>query len=208
MAKTRIKFCGITRSEDVKFANKLDIYAIGLVFYPPSPRAVSISHAKELALESAPFITRVGLFMDQDARTIEQVLNGVELDILQFHGKEDESFCKSFGKPYLKSIAMGKDNDLLKASDYDSAEALLLDSNVFGQPGGSGKVFDWKKIPDQLGKPIILAGGLNPENVADAICKVHPFAVDVSSGIESQKGIKDENKMRQFVEAVRTADEC
>ena len=208
MAKTRIKFCGITRSQDVQFANNLDIYAIGLVFYPPSPRAVSISRARQLASESASFITRVGLFMNQDVRTIEQVLNEVDLDMLQFHGQEDEAFCNSFGKPYLKSIAMGKDHDLSKATEYDSADALLLDSNAFGQPGGSGKVFDWEKIPQQIGKPIILAGGLNPENVAEAICKVHPFAVDVSSGIESQKGIKDESKMKKFVEAVRTADEC
>lgn len=146
--------------------------------------------------------------MNQDARTIEQVLNEVDLDMLQFHGEEDEVFCRSFGKPYLKSIAMGKDRNLPKANDYASAEALLLDSNELGQPGGSGKVFNWEKIPQQLSKPIILAGGLNPDNVAEAVCKVHPFAVDVSSGIESHKGIKDTIKMKKFVEAVRTADEC
>ena len=208
MAKTKIKFCGMTRLQDVQIANSLDIYAIGLVFYPPSPRAVSIDQARLLSTETASVITRVGLFMNQDARTIEQVLNEVELDMLQFHGQEEAAFCNAFGKPYFKSIAMGKDHDLSSASEYDSAQALLLDSNAFGQPGGSGKVFDWDKIPQQLGRPIILAGGLNPDNVTEAICKVHPFAVDVSSGIESQKGIKDEIKMKEFVKAVRIADEC
>ncbi|MEM7303999.1 MAG: phosphoribosylanthranilate isomerase [Pseudomonadota bacterium] len=208
MAKTKIKFCGMTQLDDLQAANELEIYAIGLVFYPPSPRVVKIETAKLLSSQCAPFITRVGLFMNQDARTIEQVLQEVDLDMLQFHGQEDEALCQSFGKPYLKSIAMGKGDDLSKAHAYESATALLLDSNELGRPGGSGKVFDWEKIPDQINQPIILAGGLNPENVTEAICKVHPFAVDVSSGIESKKGVKDKNKMKNFVEAVRIADEC
>ena len=205
---TKIKFCGITRPEDLQAAIALDIYAIGLVFYPPSPRAVDVNVAKLLSQQCPPVITRVGLFMNQDARTIERVLQEVELDMLQFHGEEDEAFCNSFGKPYLKSIAMGSEHDLSKTEEYATASAFILDSNEIGKPGGSGKAFDWKKIPEQFNKPIILAGGLTPENVADAICKVRPFAVDVSSGIELEKGIKDISKMKQFVEAVRAQDEC
>ena len=205
---TKIKFCGITRSEDLEAAIELGIYAMGLVFYPLSPRALSIDMARALSEQSTGLITRVGLFMNQDARTIRQVLGDVELDMLQFHGEEDEQFCRSFEKPYLKSIAMGSEGDFSKAKRYETATALLLDSNELGKPGGSGKAFDWAKIPDSIQKPIFLAGGLNPENVAEAVCKVRPFAVDVSSGIESGKGIKDITKMRQFVQGVRAADEC
>ena len=205
---TKIKFCGITRFEDVQAAAELSVYAIGLVFYPPSPRAVNLNIASALSEQCPAVITRVGLFMNQDARTIKQTIDKVELDMLQFHGQEDEAFCHSFGKPYIKSIAMGSDDDFAKAQEYQTASAILLDSNEIGQPGGSGKTFDWKMIPQQIQKPIILAGGLNPNNVAAAVCKVRPFAVDVSSGIESEKGIKDIDKMKQFVEAVRDADEC
>ncbi|MEM8844703.1 MAG: phosphoribosylanthranilate isomerase [Pseudomonadota bacterium] len=205
---TKIKFCGISRSEDIEAAIELDVYAMGLVFYPPSPRAVSIDKARALSEQCSGLITRVGLFMNQDARIIKQVLCEVELDMLQFHGEEEEQFCQSFKKPYIKSIAMGSESDFSKAKQYHSAAALLLDSNELGKPGGSGKAFDWTKVPESIQKPIFLAGGLNPDNVAEAVCKVRPFAVDVSSGIESDKGIKDITKMSQFVQAVRASDEC
>jgi phosphoribosylanthranilate isomerase len=145
--------------------------------------------------------------MNQDASTITHVLKHVELDILQFHGEEPEDYCVSFNKPYLKSIAMGgKTPD--EIPEYSSAQAYLLDSNELGQPGGSGKAFDWGNIPKNINKPVIVAGGLSPDNVTLAIQSIQPYAVDVSSGIESAKGIKDSEKMKNFINSVRVADEC
>ena len=152
-------------------------------------------------------MTRVGLFMNQDAGTINSVIREVPLDLLQFHGTEPEEFCCSFGMPYIKSIAMGGRDRLSSSPGYDSATALLFDSNEIGQPGGSGKQFDWDMLPD-LNRPIILAGGLDQSNVAEAINKLKPYAVDVSSGIEIDKGVKDQYKMNEFVKSVRKADEC
>ena len=206
MARTRIKFCGITRSEDLEVALDLGVDAIGLVFCPASSRAIDVQRACTLIDRCGPFITRVGLFMNQDAGTISSLLEEVHVDMLQFHGNEPEQFCASFGLPYLKSVAMGGDQQPLSELDYASASALLLDSNEVGQPGGSGKQFNWEKIP-AVKKPIILAGGLTSENVSAAIKQVHPYAVDVSSGIESAKGIKDIKKMNDFVSSVREADE-
>tara|TARA_R110002049_G_scaffold252263_1_gene426788 strand:- start:91049 stop:91672 length:624 start_codon:yes stop_codon:yes gene_type:complete len=207
MARTRIKFCGITRQEDLQIAADLGVDAIGLVFCPVSPRAVNAQQARSLIDQCGPFITSVGLFMNQDAGTISSLIEKIPVDMLQFHGDESEQFCASFGLPYLKSIAMGGIGQSVPESDYPSASALLLDSNESGQPGGSGKQFNWANIP-ALEKPIILAGGLDANNVSDAIKQVRPYAVDVSSGIESAKGIKDIAKMKNFVRAVRDADEC
>ena len=207
MSRTKIKFCGITRLEDMQFASKLGVDALGFVFCPQSPRAVDVQQACTLSEQCLPFITRVGLFMNQDSRTIHQVLQEVALDVLQFHGDESEDFCASFGFPYIKSIAMGGEDNNVSSSNYTSATALLLDSNEVGQAGGSGKVFDWNRVPE-LDKPIILAGGLEADNVQSAIREVHPYAVDVSSGIEETKGIKSQQKMKEFVNAVRAADEC
>ncbi|MDW3095157.1 MAG: phosphoribosylanthranilate isomerase [Gammaproteobacteria bacterium] len=206
MARTRIKFCGITRPEDLDVAQDLGIDAVGLVFCPTSPRSIDVQHACTLIDRCGPFITSVGLFMNQDAGTINSLLGEIQLDMLQFHGDEPEQFCASFGLPYLKSVAMGGDHQAMSELDYPSASALLLDSNEVGQPGGSGKQFNWENIPT-IQKPIILAGGLSSENVAAAIKQVRPYAVDVSSGIESAKGIKDINKMNDFVSSVREADE-
>ena len=204
---TRIKFCGLTRQQDVLEAAQMGVHAIGLVFHPDSPRAVDVQQAQGLSRVCPPFITRVGLFMNQDASTIMEVLNHVELDILQFHGEEPEDYCVSFNKPYLKSIAMGgKTPD--EIPEYSSAQAYLLDSNELGQPGGSGKAFDWGNIPKNINKPVIVAGGLSPDNVTQAIQCIQPYAVDVSSGIESAKGIKDSEKMKTFINSVRVADEC
>ena len=204
---TRIKFCGITREQDVLAAAHMGVHAIGLVFHPRSPRAVDVQQALSLSRVCPPFITRVGLFMNQDASTIKQVLEQVELDVLQFHGEEPEEFCVSFNKPYLKSIAMGG-NAPRHLQEYSSAQAMLLDSNEVGQPGGSGKAFNWGKIPENITKPVILAGGLDADNVTQAIQSIKPYAVDVSSGIESAKGIKDNMKMKNFINSVRVADEC
>lgn len=207
MARTRIKFCGITRLEDLKIAVDLGVDAIGLVFCPASPRAIDVQQACVLIDHCPPFITSVGLFMNQDASTIKSQIEEVPLDMLQFHGDESEQFCASMGLPYLKSIAMGGAGQSISETDYQSASALLLDSNELGQPGGSGEQFNWGNIP-AIERPFILAGGLHSKNVRNAISQVHPYAVDVSSGIEVDKGIKDINKMKEFVSAVRDADEC
>ncbi len=207
MNRTRIKFCGITRLEDVQQATLLGVDAIGLVFCPSSPRYIDVQLACTLSSHSGALMTRVGLFMNQDAGTINSVIKDVSLDMLQFHGEESESFCRSFGMPYIKSIAMGGRENISADLGYESASALLLDSNELGQPGGSGKQFDWDILPD-MSRPIILAGGLDQNNVADAVSKIKPYAVDVSSGIEKDKGVKDKYKMSEFVKSVRKADEC
>ncbi len=206
MKRTRIKFCGITRLEDFQAAQVLGVDALGLVFCPQSPRAIDVQQARTLIDHCGPFITSVGLFMNQDAGTISGVLEQVPVDLLQFHGTESEQFCASFGRPYVKSIAMGSLTNELSESSYPSASALLLDSNELGQPGGSGKQFNWQTVP-KLDRPLILAGGLDSTNVGDAIKQLRPYAVDVSSGIEFAKGIKDINKMSEFVKSVREADE-
>ena len=208
MQTTRIKFCGITRSKDMATAVSLGVNALGFVFCSQSPRAIDIDLAQKLLSNCPPFITRVGLFMDQEASTIKDILANVPLDLMQFHGSEPESFGASFQRPYIKSIAMGSERADTLFEQYSSAQALLLDSNELGRPGGSGKVFDWQAIPVHVHKPVILAGGLNADNVTAAIQQVRPYAVDVSSGIESDKGVKDKIKMKQFVNAVRAANEC
>lgn len=215
MYRTRIKFCGITREQDMQQAVVLGVDAVGLVFANNSPRAVNVQQACTLINHCGPLVTRIGLFMDQDASTISHILDQVPLDMLQFHGSETEQFCTSFGMPYLKSVAMGtagnveRDRTMTVESaniDYASASALLLDSNALGQPGGSGETFDWSKVPE-INQPIIIAGGLDASNVSDVVTQLKPYAVDVSSGIESAKGKKDINKMRDFVESVRVANE-
>jgi len=206
MQRTRIKFCGITREEDMQQAVSLGVDAVGLVFAANSPRVVDVQQACTLIDRCGPFVTRVGLFMDQDASTINNIIRQVPLDMLQFHGNEPEQLCTSFGMPYLKSVAMGGADTKFESSSYASAAALLLDSNELGQPGGSGKTFNWQKVP-QLSRPIIIAGGLDAGNVGLAIEQLAPYAVDVSSGIESAKGQKDSNKMKDFIESVRIVNE-
>lgn len=205
MLRTRIKFCGITRLEDLQLAAQLGVDALGFVFHPSSPRAVNVQQACALSEHCPPFISRVGLFMNQDSRTINRVLERVALDVLQFHGDEPEALCASFGLPYIKSVAMGSDIHPA-CSDHARALALLFDSNQAGQAGGCGRVFDWNKVP-ALSQPVILAGGLNAGNVRAAIQTVRPYAVDVSSGIEEVKGIKSKSRMKSFVNAVRATDE-
>jgi len=204
---TRIKICGITRAEDAQVAAHSGADAIGLVFYGHSPRHVNIAQAKMLAKALPPFVTVVGLFVDAEVTFVREVLANVPLDLLQFHGDESPEYCAQFNKPYLKAIRVKAGVDLLQcASDFRSAKGLLLDAHVEGVPGGTGTSFDWALIPRKLPLPVILSGGLDAENVAAAIKQVRPFAVDVSSGVEACKGIKDAAKIAMFINEVKKTD--
>ncbi|TPW18370.1 MAG: phosphoribosylanthranilate isomerase [Halothiobacillaceae bacterium] len=203
--RTRIKICGITRTEDAHAAVTCGVDALGLVFYPPSPRHLSIDQAAEIARHVAPFVTLVGLFVDATAAEVEAVLARVPLGLLQFHGDESPEQCDHYRLPYIKAIRMQEGVDLRQvARDYKNSQGLLLDSYQPGLPGGTGYCFDWSRVPQQLDKPLILAGGLTPENVALAIRTTRPYAVDVSGGVEISKGIKDAEKMAAFIKAVES----
>ena len=204
---TRVKICGITRVEDTLAVAQAGANAIGLVFYERSPRHVGIELAARLAAAPPPFVSVVGLFVDADAAFVREVLAQVPLDLLQFHGDETPEYCAQSGKPYLKAIRVRAGVDLLQcASDFRSARGLLLDAHVEGVPGGTGKAFDWALIPKRLPLPVILSGGLDAANVAAAIKQVRPYAVDVSSGVEAVKGIKDAAKIARFMQEVKQAD--
>jgi phosphoribosylanthranilate isomerase len=204
---TRIKICGITRVEDAQAAAHSGADAIGLVFHEKSPRYVTLQQAARLAAALPPFVTVVGLFVDVSADYVHAVLEEVPLDLLQFHGEETPDFCASFGRPYIKAIRVRAGLDLVQcASAYAGAQGLLLDAWVQGIPGGTGHAFDWGLIPRDLALPVILSGGLNPGNVAEGIRGVRPYAVDVSSGVEAQKGIKDAAKIAAFIKEVKDID--
>ena len=205
--RTRIKICGITSVEDALAAAQLGADAIGLVFYPPSPRYVEVEQAAEIAAALPPFVTTVGLFVNADEQTISEVVSRVRIDLIQFHGNECQDYCGLHQRPYLKAVRMSDEVDLDKQmTDYAQARALLLDTYKAGVPGGTGEQFNWDRVPAHLADKIILAGGLTPENVKDAIAQVHPYAVDVSGGVESAPGKKDKEKMARFIEAVRTQE--
>jgi len=206
--RTRVKICGITRREDALESVKQGADAIGLVFYPPSPRAVSIGQASRIVEGLPPFVTVVGLFVNAERSEITATLAQTRIDLLQFHGNESPEACESYGRPYIKAIRMreGIDLNALK-SQYPGAAALLLDAYTEGVPGGTGTRFDWDRIPRGLNGSIILAGGLSPENIESAVRQVRPFAVDVSGGVESQKGIKDPAKIALFMQGVWSASE-
>ena len=202
--KPRIKICGLTRLEDVRVAVEGGADAIGLVFYPPSPRFVDLAKAAELARAVPPFITIVGLFVNADPVIVRETLAAVPIHLLQFHGDEGEAYCCQFDRPYMKAARVRPGMDLVQyAADFPSAQAILLDAFVDGF-GGGGKVFDWSLIPPALGKPLVLSGGLDAGNVGEAVARVQPAAVDVSSGVEAAKGIKDAGKIRAFCAAVRS----
>ena len=204
--RVRIKFCGITRPEDATAAAAAGADAIGLVFYRDSPRYVSPQHAAMVCAAVPPFVSRVGLFVDPEREWVEEVLRAVPLQLLQFHGTESASLCTSFGLPYLRGVRVRDTLDIVRADkDHGPAQALLLDAYVAGKQGGTGVPFSWALVPAGLVHPIILAGGLTPENVGAAIAAVRPYAVDVSGGIENQPGIKDPGKMRRFADAVLEA---
>lgn len=207
MTRTRVKICGIGRLDDALAAARLGADAIGLVFAAQSPRSLSPEAAAAIAAALPPFVARVGLFLDAEAALVRAVCAAVPLELLQFHGSEPAAYCRAFGRPYLKAIAMG-DGDAAAAAcarDYPDAAALLFDAHATGGHGGSGRTFDWSRIPRDLARPVVLAGGLEPGNVAGAIAAVRPFAVDVSSGVEASPGIKDHGKMERFIDEVRRA---
>jgi phosphoribosylanthranilate isomerase len=201
--RTRIKICGITRPQDGQDAARLGADAIGLVFYAPSPRAVTIEQAKAICDALPPFVTRVGLFVNADRSEINKVLADVPLDLLQFHGDETPAECEGFKRPYIKALRMAPEIDVVAEADaFQSAAGILLDSYEAGVAGGTGQTFDWQRVPSEVKQLIILAGGLNPQNVAEAINRVRPYAVDVSGGVEAAKGIKDKDKMTAFINEV------
>ena len=201
--KTRIKICGLTRLEDVQAAVGAGADAIGLVFYPPSPRHVDLATASKLARAIPPFVTIVGLFVNADPALVKATLAAVPIHLLQFHGDEDESYCRQFDRPYMKAARVKPGLDLVQyAAGFPSAQAILLHAFVDGY-GGGGKVFDWGLVPLALGKPMVLSGGLDAGNVGEAMLRLRPAAVAVSSGVEAAKGIKDAEKIRAFVAAVR-----
>lgn len=207
-SRTRIKICGLTRPEDMDAAIAAGADAVGLVFYGPSPRFVDDDRAVALAARVPPFVTRVGLFVNADPVDVRRVLAAVPLELLQFHGDEDDAYCRQFGRPFIKAVRMRPEVDLLEsARSFSSARALLLDAYVEGY-GGGGQVFDWGLIPRNLPLPLILSGGLHPDNVQAAVRGVQPWAVDVSSGVESAKGIKDAARIDAFVAAVAAADKA
>jgi len=203
--RTRIKICGITRIEDALLAAMLGADAIGLVFYKDSPRVVAIDRAAEIVDALPPFISVVGLFVDPGPEEIYDVQQQVRLDLLQFHGEEKPHLCNGFEIPYIKAIRVRGDLDIGEyAARYPDARGFLLDTWQKDVPGGTGNTFDWSRVPKELKRPIILAGGLTADNVARAIDTLHPYGIDVSSGVEAAKGIKDPNKMAAFFNSVQS----
>lgn len=202
--RTRIKMCGMTRAEDIQVAAALGVDAIGMVFYPPSPRAVSVEHAAHLAQTCPVLVDKVALFVNPDPGLVREVIAATKATLLQFHGDETPEFCQQFNHPYIKALRVANKEDLIVGLDtHQQAPAILLDAYVEGTPGGTGQKFDWSMIPSGVQERLFLAGGLNPRNVADAIKQVMPYVVDVSGGIEASKGIKSAQLMTEFVAAVR-----
>ncbi|MDM8565806.1 phosphoribosylanthranilate isomerase [Candidatus Halobeggiatoa sp. HSG11] len=207
MLHTRVKICGITRPQDAIFAADLGVDAIGLVFYANSPRAVEIAQAQAIIQKLPPFVTTVGLFVNAKPNFVQHVLANVSLDVLQFHGEETPDYCVGFSKPYIKALRMRPDINIKQYTQiYTSAQALLLDSYVKGTKGGTGVTFDWQQVPTDLSTPIIVAGGLTADNVTQVITKLQPYAVDISGGVESAKGIKDAEKITAFMQGVLNAN--
>lgn len=201
--RTRVKVCGITRVGDALAAAAAGVDAIGLVFAQASPRQVGLEQARALCAALPPFVTVVGLFVDAAPERVHQVLGQVPLDLLQFHGQESPAQCREYGRPYIKAISMRPGVDLsAEARRYADAKGLLLDTYHPAMAGGTGQTFDWAQAPRDFGLPIVLAGGLTPENVAEAIHKVRPYAVDVSSGVEVSRGVKDTAKIVAFMRSV------
>jgi len=207
MSRTRIKFCGLTRPGDVRLACELGVDALGFVFAKESPRRLSVDNLDGLRAAVSPMVDVVALFMDQVGSEVSSVIRVLRPTMLQFHGHENDAFCRSFGLPFIKSLAMGEGSDdaATARKRYPSVTAFLLDGHGSGQPGGRGEAFDWTRVP-ALGKPVFVAGGLNAGNVGQAIRAGRPYAVDVSSGIESAPGLKDGERMQLFVDEVARAD--
>ena len=206
--RTRVKICGLTREADVRAAAALGADAIGLVFYAPSPRAVAVKQAQRLCAALPPFVTSVGLFVDAEPDQVRATLAQVPLDLLQFHGEEPPDYCAAFGRPWIKAIRMRPGTGLRELrARYGAAAGLLLDAYDPARAGGTGQCFDWDLVPSDLAPHIVLAGGLDPDNVAAAIRRVRPYGVDVSGGVEAAKGLKDQQKMASFMKGVCDGDQ-
>lgn len=202
--RTRIKICGITRLDDALAAAELGVDALGFVFYSPSPRAITPQNARQIIKELPPFVTTLALFVNEDHDVINKTMDLTGIDVIQFHGDENQAFCERFNRPFIKALRVNSTTDInAEIALFPSAKAILLDAFVAGVPGGTGQIFNWQKIPKQRPKPLVLAGGLDSANVADAIEQVKPAAIDVSGGVERHKGIKDFDKMQQFIFEVR-----
>jgi phosphoribosylanthranilate isomerase len=207
LRRTRIKICGITRVEDAQAAVAAGADAIGFVFHASSMRAVNAETAEKICATLPAFVTTVGLFVDAEPNVVRTILDTVPLDLLQFHGAEKPEYCGQFAHPYIKALRMREDIDVVAATQqFTRARAILLDTYRTGMAGGTGETFDWQRVPNSLRKKIVLAGGLTPDNVDDAIAQIHPYAVDVSGGVESAPGRKDAKKIEAFIAAVRRAD--
>lgn len=208
--RCRVKICGITSVIDAQMAAAAGVDAVGLVFYPKSKRNLEITQAAEICHALPPFVTSVGLFLDADAAFVSEVLASVPLDILQFHGSETPEYCRQFSRPYLKAVGMKGLEEYggfhAYAERFPDAQGFLVDSHAPGAAGGTGEVFDWTQVPQDYPQPIILAGGLTPENIAEAIRISRAYAVDVSSGVESAPGIKDAGKVAAFMAGVASVD--
>ncbi len=206
MSRARIKICGITNVDDAMAVVDAGAEALGLVFYTASPRAVVIEQARAIALVAGPFITVTGLFVDAGQEFVNAVLTQVPLQLLQFHGNETPAYCESFARPYMKAIRMRPELDVAAAiAEHPNASGILLDAYRPGVPGGTGETFDWARVPQQSSKPLVLAGGLTPANVADAIRATQVYGVDVSGGVESAPGKKDHGKITSFINNARLA---
>ncbi|HYQ49143.1 MAG: phosphoribosylanthranilate isomerase [Pseudomonas sp.] len=206
MSNVRSKICGITRIEDALAAAEAGADAIGFVFYAKSPRAVDVRQARAIIAELPPFVTTVGLFVNASRCELNEILEVVPLDLLQFHGDETPADCEGYQRPWIKALRVRPGDDLEAACQlYSGARGILLDTYVAGVPGGTGEAFDWSLVPARLSKPIILAGGLSAANVGQAIAQVRPYAVDVSGGVEQAKGIKSAAKIEAFMQAVKQA---
>ena len=205
--RTRVKICGITNIDDALAAVDAGCDALGFVFYAKSPRAVTPEQAADIISKLPAFVTSVALFVNESAEVVNQVIATAGVDLLQFHGDESAEFCSRFSRPYIKALRMKPELDLTAQFEtYASSQGILLDAYTPGIPGGTGEMFDWSRIPTELATKIILAGGLSAENVAEAIAQVSPYAVDVSGGVEASKGIKDSNKMTDFMNEVYRAN--
>ncbi|GKT12226.1 MAG: phosphoribosylanthranilate isomerase [Thiomicrorhabdus sp.] len=206
--RTRVKICGLTSVKDAALVIEQGVDAIGLVFYEPSPRYVELIQAAEIAQSIPAFVTKTALFVNPTIEYVASVLEQVPIDLLQFHGDEPPEFCEQFNRPYIKAIRMRDDIDLDSiAKSYSKSSGLLLDAYKAGVPGGTGEQFDWARVPQNLTKPVILAGGLNSDNIQQAIYQTTPWAVDVSGGVEARKGIKSADKIKQFMQQVMSTIE-
>jgi phosphoribosylanthranilate isomerase len=204
VTQPRVKICGLRQADDAVFAARAGADAIGLVFYPPSPRAVDIATASDIARALPPFVSCVGLFVDATAAEIDQILSQVPLSVLQFHGEESAQFCEQFQLPWIKAVRMRPNINLHEQRQcYSRAQGLLLDAYKPGVPGGTGDQFDWHRIPSDIAKDVVLAGGIHEHNVQQAIQQVKPWAIDVSGGVESHKGVKDRAKITAFMDQAK-----